>query len=396
MKVLQINCVFRYGSTGRIVDDLHNGMLERGHESVVIYGRGVRYKEKNIHKISTEIGAKIHSLCSLLFGVRFGFSPVATHKAISIIKKEKPDVVHLHCLNANFINVYKIIEYLKKAKIKTILTLHAEIMHTAGCEHAMECEKWKTECSDCPKIRGLISKSFRDDAKYCFNRMKKAIQGSDNLTVVGVSEWLTERAEKSPIMQDIKLATVRNGVDTEAFRYTDPEVLRKKLGIPEDKKIILHVTPDFNSPVKGGKYVVEAAKEFTDYQFIIVGYKVGDLPLCDNIITINHTKSKKELAEYYSMSDLTLLTSKRETFSMVVAESLCCGTPVAGFEAGGPESIALSGCCEFVAQGDFDKLAGAIKKILYSDVKREEISGRAAAAYSVSKMVSDYLKIYGE
>ncbi len=394
MKVLQINCVFRYGSTGKIVDDLHNGMLERGHESVVIYGRGVRYKEKNIHKISTEIGAKIHSLCSLLFGVRFGFSPVATHKAISIIKKEKPDVVHLHCLNANFINVYKLIEYLKKNNIKTVLTLHAEIMHTAGCEHAMECEKWKTECFDCPKIRGLISKYFRDDAKYCFNRMKKAIQGFDNLTVVGVSEWLTERAKKSPVMQGVKFATVHNGIDTESFRYTDPGALRKKLGIPDHKKVILHVTPDFNHPIKGGKYVLEMAKRFPGHQFIIVGYKVGDMDLPDNIVTIGHTKSKKELAEFYSMADLTLLTSCRETFSMVVAESLCCGTPVVGFEAGAPEEIAIPEYSSFTGFGDEEKLVIQIDTMLLIEYDKKVISKEATGKYSNNNMVEGYISLY--
>lgn len=396
MKVLQINCVFRYGSTGRIVDDLHNGMLERGHESVVIYGRGVRYKEKNIHKISTEIGAKIHSLCSLLFGVRFGFSPLATRKIIGIIKKENPDVVHLHCLNANFVNVYKLMEYLKRKQIKTVLTLHAEIMHTAGCEHALTCEKWKTECSDCPQINGLISKYFRDDAKYCFNRMKNTIQGFERLTIAGVSEWLTTRAEQSPIMKKKRFVTVHNGIDTDAFRYSYSAKLRRKMGISEDKKIILHVTPNFNSTIKGGKYVIEMAKRFADYQFIVVGYRVGDMVLPDNIITVSHTKSKKELAEFYSMADLTLLTSQRETFSMVVAESLCCGTPVVGFQAGGPESIALPGCCEFTAQGDSDELERAIKEMLCSEKNKQEISERAAVSFSVEQMVNGYLKVYGE
>ena len=41
------------------------------------------------------------------------------------------------------------------------------------------------------------------------------------------------------------------------------------------------------------------------------------------------------LAEYYSLVDVTVITSFHETFSMVVAESLSCGTPIVGFKAGG-------------------------------------------------------------
>ncbi len=33
---------------------------------------------------------------------------------------------------------------------------------------------------------------------------------------------------------------------------------------------------------------------------------------------------------------------------MVTAESLCCGTPVVGFTAGGPESIAIDAFSNFV------------------------------------------------
>jgi len=58
------------------------------------------------------------------------------------------------------------------------------------------------------------------------------------------------------------------------------------------------------------------------------------------------------LARYYSMADVTVLTSKKETYSMVTVESLCCGTPVIGFKAGGPEQIAILEYCRFCEHGD--------------------------------------------
>ena len=39
MKVLQVNCVYDYGSTGKITKDLHEGLIKRGIDSVVLYGR---------------------------------------------------------------------------------------------------------------------------------------------------------------------------------------------------------------------------------------------------------------------------------------------------------------------------------------------------------------------
>ena len=188
MKVLQINCVWNVGSTGKIVYDIHNGLEENGISSVVCYGRGEKSSVKNVYKVSSELEAKVHSVFSRLWGVQFGFSPIATRRTINIIKREKPDVVHLHCLNGHFINVYRLLKYLKKKKIKTVLTLHAELMHTAGCDYALECEKWKTGCYDCHRIKGIISSYFIDNAKVCYNKMQDAFKNFANIVIVGVSE----------------------------------------------------------------------------------------------------------------------------------------------------------------------------------------------------------------
>ncbi|RAV77211.1 glycosyltransferase, partial [Aerococcus loyolae] len=53
MRILQINSVYKFGSTGRIVHNIHKYLLEKGHESYVIYGRGKKYKDKNVFKIGS-------------------------------------------------------------------------------------------------------------------------------------------------------------------------------------------------------------------------------------------------------------------------------------------------------------------------------------------------------
>lgn len=395
MKVLQINCVWNKGSTGKIVYDIHNSLKQKNIESVVCYGRGKKTNQDNIHKVSTELEAKIHSVFSRLFGVQFAFSPIATAKTIKIIKRENPDVVHLHCLNGNFINVYKILEFLKKKEIRTILTLHAEIMHTAGCDYDLDCDKWKTECHNCKRIQGKVSKFFRDDAKYCYKRMKQAFLGFKDITVVGVSEWLTNRAKISPVFSNnVIFKTVRNGIDISVFKRIEYDLLFKKYGISCDKKIILHVTPNFNNSIKGGKYVLEAAKRFPQHQFVIVGFNGEKSVLPTNVLPIKHTDSKEEMAMFYSMADITLLTSRKETFSMVVAESLCCGTPIVGFEAGAPETIAIPEYSSFTKQGDIDLLCEKLNEFLLQKFDREEISKKAVAKYDAKAMAEKYMQVY--
>lgn len=365
MKILQINCVYAYGSTGKIVEGITKHCLSKNDEVMVLYGRQGNSDLTNVIKVSSEFEAKIHSVLSRLTGIDFGYSPIATWKTIRTIKRFAPDIVHLHCLNGHFINVYHLIEYLKKQKIPTVLTLHAEIMHTAGCEHAYDCTKWIKGCHDCNRITGLITHYFRDDSKYAYQRMQRAFGGFSNLLIVGVSNWLTNRAMQSRVFKksDAKFTTIENGLDLEAFHKIPIQENPISCKNNDSKPIILHVTPNFMHPLKGGKYVLELARKNPNWHFIIVGCN-GDCSFPENVTAISHTQDKQELSWYYNIASITLLTSKRETFSMVCAESLACGTPIVGFEAGGPESVFKGDFVKFVEYGNIEALQNAVKEML--------------------------------
>lgn len=393
MKILQINCVFRSGSTGKLAASLHDTLRARGEASVVCYGREAIAPEPDVYKTSTEWEAKLHAFFSRLFSVDLGYSPLATRRLIGILRRERPDLVHLHCLNGHFVNVYRLLDFLKEAGIPTVLTLHAEIMHTAGCEHAEACEKWLTGCSRCERTEGRLSRFFRDDAAHCFEKMRRAVDGFERLTVVGVSDWLTGRAARSLIFRNVPCVTIENGVNTGIFHYTGQEELRRRLDLTGEK-ILLHVTPNFNHPLKGGRYVLELAGRMPDCRLIIVGFCGDAAALPANVIPLPRMKDQGELAAYYAMADVTLLTSRRETFSMVCAESLCCGTPVAGFLAGGPESIALPEGSGFVPFGDMEALERKTRLLLQNRPNKAALSRAAYARYADGIMVEKYLALY--
>ena len=61
-----------------------------------------------------------------------------------------------------------------------------------------------------------------------------------------MSPWVEERAKLSPIFKDKENTTVLNGIDTDIFKPCgDSEKLKAELGIPLDKKVIIHVTARF-------------------------------------------------------------------------------------------------------------------------------------------------------
>lgn len=403
MKILQINVVYNTGSTGKIVYDIHAELEKQNISSVVCYGRGKVVHENNIHKVCSELYSDINHFWANLSGVLYGGCLFSTRRLISIIQKEKPDIVHLHCLNGFFVNIYSLVTWLKTHHIKTVLTLHAEFMYTGGCGYSIDCNQWSTRkgCghAKCPRYRSDMKVWFFDRSRTMWRRMKNAFDGFDNdLIVTSVSPWLMERAERSPILQGKKHRVVLNGLDGAVFHYYDARSLREKHSF-KGEKLLFHVTPYFSAQsdhIKGGYYILELAKRLRrqDIRLIVAGAHAGDLEVPDNVVLLGRVSDQNLLAQYYSMADITLLTSRKETFSMVTAESLCCGTPVVGFQAGAPEQIAIPEYSRFVEHGDLDGLEGCVRDMLERSCDKVEVSTQALAKYGKGSMCEEYIKIY--
>lgn len=399
MKILQINNVYDFGSTGKITRDIHHGLMKRKIDSVVFYGRRFETSDRNVHKICSEIYGKLNNGFSRVTGLMYGGCFTATNRLISAINREKPDVIHLQCLNGYFVNIYKLLNFLNKNRIPTVLTLHAEFMYTANCGHAYECEKWKTGCKQCPRWKAVTKSFFLDNTAQSWNRMKEAFTGFDRLVVVSVSPWLKERAVQSPMLSDKRHEVIMNGIDTSIFhRYNDEEykALRKKLQIHAGDKIIFHASPNFedsSTGLKGGRYVIELAKRFPNFRFVVAGPCSAGLSVPENMILLGNITDKVYLAKLYGMSNLSLLTSKRETYSMVCAESLCCGTPIVGFKAGAPEMICIPEYSEFCEYDDIEALAKLVQSRMGKD-KEPTLLSIAKERYSSEKMIESYIEVY--
>lgn len=399
MKVLQVNCVYRKGSTGKITADIHEELLRQGVESVVCYGRGDTVDEPHVYKTCGELYSKANNALSWLTGIMYGGCGLSTRRLISVIEKEQPDIVHLQCINGYFVNIYELITWLKEHHIKTVVTLHADFMYTANCGVALDCEKWLTGCGHCPRLRQETGSLLRDGTAESWRRMKRAFEGFErDCIVTSVSPWLMERAKRSPILEKFRHRAVLNGLDTEVFHPYDTAELRKQNGLT-DEKVIFHATAHFSAApghFKGGWAILELAKRLPMVRFFVAGSHDEGMAVPENVTLLGRLGDQKLLAQYYSLADVTLVTSKRETFSMIVAESLCCGTPVAGFLAGGPEAIALPDHSGFVPQGDVDGLEALTRRCLAEKEDRDRMASAAWAAYSAQAMCDGYRAVYAE
>lgn len=71
---------------------------------------------------------------------------------------------------------------------------------------------------------------------------------------------------------------------------------------------------------------------------ILIGWNKENDSMLDgltNVIPLPNIQSTEILAEYYSMADVFVLPSIAENYATTSLESMACGTPVVGFDAGG-------------------------------------------------------------
>ena len=403
MKIIQINNVYDYGSTGRITRDIHHTLLNNNYESLVYYGRKYKTKDINTYKICSEQYAKLQKCFYLISGIKYSGCYYSTKKLIKELEKEKADIVHLQCLNGHFVNIYRLINYLKDNSIPTVLTLHAEFMYTGGCGHAIDCTQWCTEsgCGQklCPLYKKELKSMMGDRSSLMWKKMKNAFNGFQNIIVASVSPWLMNRAKKSEILGDKKHVVIYNGLDCDCFHpYSrhETEIIKNKLGIENNKKIVFHATPSFdNNPqnIKGGHYIIKLAEQMKDTCFVVAGHHDSSLRAPANILMLGNITDKNTMAKLYAMADVTVLTSKRETFSMVCAESQCCGTPVVGFQAGAPELISLPEYSSFCAFGDINKMKELIEKWFVQE-KNYDQAKKAIVKFNKERMTNEYISIY--
>ena len=393
MRILMINATYPFGSTGKIVKALEDYYNEIGYETFILYGQGEKSDNQHI-RVSNDLLIKLQSLRTRLTGIMYGGCFISTNIIIKYIKKIRPDIVHLHCLNSNFVNIYRLIIWLKSNNIPTVLTNHAEFMYTANCGYSFDCNKFQSGCGSCPYLKTATKTWFFDSTKKSWNMMRNAFSGFNKLIVTNVSPWLTERASTSAILKNFDHYTVLNGVDTEIFYYQN-NYNRKKF------KTVLHVTSKFSDlkdDRKGGRYIIELAKNFErqNVTFLVAGNYTENMNLPKNIKLLGNIDNQENLAQLYSFADLVVITSKKETFSMITAESLCCGTPVVGFKAGAPELIAIPEYSNFVEYGDVESLYNVTEKWLSSSFDKAVISKIAKKKYSKNRMANDYIEVYNK
>jgi putative colanic acid biosynthesis glycosyltransferase len=339
---------------------LHALLIAKDHQSTVAFGRDIPINCNSAMRIGSRISIYMHVARTRLFDSHCFGSAEATEAFILKISSLNPDVIHLHNLHGYYLHIGLLFEYLKKAKIPVIWTLHDCWAFTGHCSYFdfIGCTRWMSECYDCPNKTEYPKSLFFDRSKQNFHQKKELFTGINNLVIVTPSKWLAHLVNES-FLQEYPVKIMNNGVDLEMFKPT-PSDFRERYGL-KDQFILLGVASIW-SERKGFQYFIALAKQLlSDAKIVLVGLndrQIKQLPT--GIIGIEKTNRTEELAEIYSSSDLFINPTLEDNFPTTNIEALACGTPVITFDTGGSPECLDEGCGLVVQRGDFSGLVEAI------------------------------------
>ncbi len=391
MIVVQINATGETGSTGKICTSISSLLTERKTENYVLYCLGSNQNPAQI-KYTDPKSVKLAAAESRIFG-NWGFEGKAsTKRLIKKLDEINPDIIHLHNIHSHSCNLAMLFNWIKKHKIKLFWTFHDCWAFTGYCMHydMIGCEKWKTQCFDCPQKKEYSW--LLDKSRQLYNRKKELLSGL-NMTVITPSRWMAEQVGKS-FLRDYPIMVINNGIDLNVFFRVKSPVFRKKYDI-KSKYIVLAVA--FGWSEKKGIDVLFwlADKLDKDYQLVIIGYDNalnGSAPA--NVITIPRTHDAAELADIYSSADVLVNPTREENFPTVNLEAIACGTPAITFKTGGsPETIDES-CGSVVEKNDAQAMLGEVKRICETTPFSPEMCRKKAEQYDKNDRFLDYVKLY--
>ena len=241
MKLLQINAALNRGSTGRIAEQIASLARGRGWDTYMIHGaRYVNRSDMQTLQTVTSLGEKVHAVKSMLFDAHGLGSTLATKRIVREIEGINPDIIHLHNIHGYYLNYKVLFGYLRTVDIPVVWTLHDCWTMTGHCAHfdVIGCERWKTECYNCPLKRDYPKSLLLERSKRNYNLKKQLFTSVKNMTIVPVSRWLGEIVKES-YLGCYPCNVINNGVDIQLFSPIENN-LRTQLNIG-DRTVLLGV-----------------------------------------------------------------------------------------------------------------------------------------------------------
>jgi glycosyltransferase involved in cell wall biosynthesis len=265
---------------------------------------------------------------------------------------------------------------------------------SGGCHFTNNCQNYKTGCGMCPAFHSKRKNDFTAwnvrFRKRVYDKIKPVIFGNLYMSHFYINSYL---------LKDARIEIGNPIINTNIFCPLDKDILRKKYMIDEKKKyIILFGSQDLGDERKGFKYLLKAFERLFKMMgqnsdkvlAITIGnnYEIIKKQIPFDSIGMGYVKMN-QLPELYSLATCFVCTSVNDAGPMMVNQSLCCGTPVVGFDMGYVKQVVKdkgTGIC--VPLRDTDSLADGILSIF--EMSSDDYKKTAARAREIAIQSSSY------
>lgn len=354
MKVLLINTSDRTGgaavATSRLMESLNNAGVET--KMLVLHKTSSAEKMIPIGKPwqrkFTFIWERLTIWTHNLFSRKNLFTVSIANTGFNITRLpefKEADIIHLHWINQGMLSLTNLQE-IKTSGKPIIWTLHDMWPCTGICHHAHTCNRFKSECKDCPFLRFPGEK---DLSNKVFRKKQRLFQNSSP-EIVAVSTWLASQVAQSTLLKDKHISVIPNTLSLDEFKWLDKETCRRELALP-GKYILLFGAARIDDPIKGFKTLLEAIRLLIKQQ----RFPVGDLHLIlfgrikypENVLPFlpisysdfGWVTDASLLSKLYSAADITVSASLYETFGQTLIEAQACGCLPVSFGNSGQADI---------------------------------------------------------
>ncbi|WP_228694336.1 glycosyltransferase [Lunatimonas sp.] len=274
------------------------------------------------------------------FSLSFLGSDISGHELV-----QKADIIYVHWILGGFLSVRNLKQIAALGK-PMVMILHDMWAITGGCSYSFDCDKFLTQCGNCP----IFPEDKEVDTAFRQHVEKKRLYASfNNIFFVSPSHWLSDLAKRSEITMNKPVFRIPNPIDRRRFKPFDKRVAKGILGMEEFDFVICFGANKVHSPYKGWMYLKEAVSRLAER---VEGSKIGVL-IFGSVATEEIMQSIPFPTKFmgfirddyttnlvYNASDVFLAPSLADNLPTTIIESLCCGTPVVGFDTGGiPEMI---------------------------------------------------------
>jgi len=363
-----ITCYPTVGGSGVVATELGKMLAEKGHE---------------IHFISSSIPFRLNRIYHNIYYHQvevnqysvFQYPPydiALASKMAEVANREKLDLLHVHYAIPHAVCAI-LAKQMSNRELKIVTTLHGTDITVLGYDPSL------------------------------IDAIKFGIEKSDIVTAV--SNSLIDQTNEL-INPDKQIETVYNFIDDRIYRKNDASHLKEEFEIKENEKVVIHV-----SNFRTVKRVQDVVKAFAKIQAALPAklLLVGDGPemtlICklvrklqieDRVLFLGKQESLEEL---YSISDLMLLLSEKESFGLVALEAMACGVPCIGTNVGGIPEVIQDGQNGYICElGNIDEISSKGITLLTDQKLHKQFSRQAVETvhlkFKAEQIVEQYENLY--